>query len=239
MQFSNQNGKPVTIAVGGCVYRRHTIQTHFVQIGEDYLDLLSRYVCPLFEEGDILSISEKVIALCQGRIVRKEELPVGFWAKFLSHFASESTHGVGVNNPYKMAYCIRKVGLPKTLFAAVCSAFGKLFGKHGVFYKIVGEEVAGLDGFYPDVFPVYGEFGIENPDKPFDVCNEIERQLGLPCMIVDANDLGQVLLGYSDKLREDYTEYELLGMIRDNPAGQGNRCTPFVLIRKSPLPYAD
>ena len=28
------------------------------------------------------------------------------------------------------------------------------------FYDMVGMEVTGLDGFYPDVFPVYGDYGI-------------------------------------------------------------------------------
>ena len=50
-------------------------------------------------------------------------------------------------------------------------------------------------------------------------------------MIVDANDLGQELLGYSDVITE--SEEELLGMIKDNPAGQGKQTTPIILIRKN------
>lgn len=49
-----------------------------------------------------------MIALCQNRVVYKDELHVGFWAKFLSRFASKSTAGQGVNNTLKMAYCIQK-----------------------------------------------------------------------------------------------------------------------------------
>ena len=38
----------------------------------------------------------------------------------------------------------------------------KFFGKKGVFYKIVGQEVAGLDGFYSKVFEEYFlNWGIE------------------------------------------------------------------------------
>ena len=46
-------------------------------------------------------------------------------------------------------------GLPKVLFASVASGITKLFGKQGVFYKIVGQEVSGLDGFYDHVWEEY------------------------------------------------------------------------------------
>lgn len=82
------------------------------------------------------------------------------------------------------------------------------------------------------VFEEYGEFGIENPSEPYEVCKEIEKKTKIPCMIVDANDLGQELLGYSPKMEEDLTEEEMLGIIKDNPAGQGRELTPIILIRK-------
>ena len=49
-------------------------------------------------------------------------------------------------------------------------------------------------------------------------------------MIVDANDLGQEILGHSDDIQ--LTEEELKGLIRDNPSGQGKELTPLILIRK-------
>ena len=45
--------------------------------------------------------------------------------------------------------------------------------KRGVFYKIVGPEISGLDGFYGDVFEDYADFGIRLPENPTGVCNEI------------------------------------------------------------------
>lgn len=232
MELKANDKKNVEINVGNDIYCRYAIKTHFIKLKENYIDIINQYVKPIYKEGDKISISEKMIALCQNRVVYKEDLKVGFWAKFLSKFASKSTAGQGVNNTLKMAYCIKKAGLLKTIYASVCSGFGKLFGKKGVFYKIVGQEVAGLDGFYSKVFEEYGNYGIENPDKPFDVCAEIEEKTGIPCMIVDANDLGQELLGYSSKMQEELTEEEMLGIIKDNPAGQGKELTPIILIRK-------
>ena len=80
MEFVANESKKVEIETSTGVYQRHAIQTHFVQIGENYIDLIERYVKPLYEEGDLLSISEKVIALCQKRIVYRKDIHPGFEA---------------------------------------------------------------------------------------------------------------------------------------------------------------
>ena len=67
MDFVANGSKNVEIETSTGVYLRHAIQTHFVEIGEDYIELVNRYVKPPHEEGDLLSNSEKIIALCQKR----------------------------------------------------------------------------------------------------------------------------------------------------------------------------
>lgn len=106
----------------------------------------------------------------------------------------------------------------------------KLFGIKGVFYKIVGREVSGLDGFYDGAWKEYKDIGIELPANPHLVCNEIKEKLGISCMIVDSNDFGQVILGKSDDI--SLSNKILKQIIRDNPAGQGRQTTPIILIRK-------
>ena len=46
----------------------------------------------------------------------------------------------------------------------------------------------------------YGDIGIEMPANPSGVCNEVYEKLGVQMMLVDANDLGQELLGCSDSI---------------------------------------
>ena len=103
-------------------------------------------------------------------------------------------------------------------------------GKKGIFYDMVGDEVRGLDGFYPDVFPIYGEFGIPLPKDPDGVCNEIYAKTGIETVIIDANDFTRDILGKCDAVK--LTDEQLCEIIRDNPAGQDDQCTPFILIRK-------
>lgn len=230
MEFIANEGKNVEIEVDSDIFMRHAIKTRFVKQGEDYIEVFKEYVSPLYEEGDIVSCSEKIIALCQNRVVKREEIKIGFWAKLLSKFASHPTTGVGVGETIKMQYAINKVGLLKVIWASIASAVTKLFGKKGVFYEIVGQEVSGLDGFYDKVWSEYRDIGIEMPDNPSLVCDDIKEKLGISCMIVDANDLGQEILGKSSDI--EYTEEQLKSMIKDNPAGQGKQLTPIILIRK-------
>ncbi len=230
MEFIANEGKNVEIEVNGVTYMRHAIKTHFVKQGESYIDIFEKYVSPIYEEGDIVSSAEKIIALCQNRVVHRSELKIGFWAKLLSKFASHPDTGVGVGETIKMQYAIKKAGLLKVLWASFAGGVCKLFGKKGVFYEIVGQEVAGLDGFYDHVWSEYRDIGIENPENPSGVCDEIKEKLGISCMIVDANDLGQEILGYSSDIK--LSQEELLSLVKDNPTGQGQQTTPLILIRK-------
>ena len=127
-----------------------------------------------------------------------------------------------------MQYAIDTVGIWRVLWASIASAITKLFGKKGVFYEIVGQEVSGLDGFYDHVWKEYGDIGIKLPENPDKVCNDIKEQLGISCMIVDANDLGQEILGHSSDIT--LSNDELKGLIKDNPSGQGKQLTPIILI---------
>ena len=232
MEFQANEGKQVTIQAGGKTYARHAIQTHFVQVGESYIDLMNRYVVPLYQEGDILSMSEKVIAICQKRVVTEDQVKPGFWAKVLSRCVHQTAAGPGMGLPVKMQFAINVCGLRRVLWAAVCAAFDKLRGVKGTFYKMLGQEVSGLDGFYGHEIPEYEHMGVRIPENPGKVCDEIYEKTGILSMIVDANDLNVEMLGHCSRLQQ--SESDLLALIQDNPAGQDRQLTPFILIREVP-----
>lgn len=220
------------VIVDGIEYERYAVQTHFVERGESYIELIEQYILPLYEESDILSISEKIISMCQNNVVEKNDVKLGFWAKNLSKFASSNNHGVAMDEPYKLQLAINIAGLPRILLASICSAVTKLFGKKGVFYKIAGHGIDGIDGFYTDSsFDVYHDTALLNPREPNKVCDEIYNKLNVKCMIVDANDLSIELFGKSCSL-EDIDNGHLINVIKDNPAGQSDELTPFIILRK-------
>ena len=53
MDFYANEGKSITIHADGRTYARHAVRTHFVQVGESYIDLLEKYVSPIYQPGDI------------------------------------------------------------------------------------------------------------------------------------------------------------------------------------------
>ena len=233
MELKVNENKQLLRTVDGVTYERYAIPTRFVNIGDDYIEFMREFAAPHMQEGDFLSISEKIIALCQKRIVYREDIHPGFWAKLLCKFVRVTPAGPGAGTPYKMQLIIMLCGLPRVLFAAACSAITKLFGKKGVFYKVCGHDVDGIDGLidYDISYKEYVNYAILNPENSTGVCNEISQAMGFPCMIVDACDLSVSVLGKSQDLK--LSDETLAEIVRDNPAGQGDQCTPIILIRRA------
>ena len=203
--------KKLIIEVDGKTYARHAIQIPFVNVGDDYDALVRQYVVPLWQSGDIVSVSEKIVALCQKRVVYAQDVQPGLLARILCRFVAQTKAGPGAGVPYKMQFAINQCGT----------------------YKIAGDEVYGLDGFFGHDIEEYAEMGIRIPADPDGVCNKVFQETGVVSMIVDANALAQEILGKCDALR-DWPDETLSRLIGDNPAGQVRQLTPFILIREVP-----
>ena len=211
-------------------YDRFAIQTHFVEVGESQAELVRRYVLPLAQPGDVLSFGAKVMAMCTRNVTEKKDIKPGFWAKLLSPHASETVAGIGMHDPYKLQLAINMVGAPKVVFASIASAVTKLFGKKGVFYEIVGPEVAGIDGFYyRSSFERYKDLALVNNSNAAELCNKLEKDTGIPVVLMDANDIDRNQLGKCDDF--PLTDDEIQDAMKDNPSGQGGELTPLILIR--------
>ena len=230
MEFYANDGKAVYIEAGGRKFARHAVKTRFVNVGDDYVELVREYVLPVYQPGDILSCSEKIVALCQNRVVYGKDVKPGFLAKLLCRFVHQTAAGPGAGVPEKMQFAIQHCGRAKVLWAAFRAAIDKLRGVKGTFYNITGPEVSGLDGFYGHDIPEYERMGIRIPEDPDGVCDEVHEKTGVVMMVVDANAISQDVLGKATIIREEMSTLE--GMIRDNPAGQETQMTPFILIRE-------
>lgn len=214
----------------GRKYSRYAIQTHFVQRGEDQAALVEKYVRPLYQEGDMLSFGAKVMCMCVKSVKTRDEVKPGFWANFLWRFAGINHTGVGMHEPYKLQLVIDLCGLPRVLLAVFCSAVTKPFGIHGVFYKVCGKGVGGIDGFYfRSSFDVYKQLALINPENPVELCDELYEKTGIPVVLMDANDIQQDQLGKCKAF--PLTDDQIQDAMRDNPSGQGDELTPLILIR--------
>jgi xanthine/CO dehydrogenase XdhC/CoxF family maturation factor len=110
--------------------------------------------------------------------------------------------------------------------AAIAHVIGRLRGRRGVFYEMLGESIAAIDG-YTGTLPPYERAIVLGPAQPDRVAAELAKALDLHVAIVDANDLGKAkALGASPQLDREAVERALLG----NPHGNGDEQTPLVVL---------
>jgi len=208
--------------------KRKLIRTHFIKTSDKLEDVVSKYVLPEIKKGDIVIFAEKIIAIMQNRVVYKKDIKVGFFANFLSKFATKTPAGFSVGNPLKMQVAINLAGLPRILLASFVGGLAKLIGVRGLFYVIADHQISQIDGFYGEAFPEYADMGILGPKNPKKICNNLKKKFNFSCAIVDANDLGRVVLGISDDIENK--KKIVLDAIKDNPAGQGAQMTPIIIL---------
>ena len=223
-------GKELLRIVDGTAYERYALQTKLIGKEDNMVDIVNTYAVPHMQKGDILFMSEKAVACTQNRAIPLDEIKPGFLAKLLVKFVYRSPHGLGRTMPETMQVTIDLVGAPRVLFAAFCSAIGKLFKKRGIFYAICGDEVRAIDGPCPTAMPPLNKCVTLGPKDPEKVCKEIADAVGYDVTIIDANDLGIEILAYSGK--KNHIDF-LTKALADNPLWQGNQCTPTGIIRKA------
>jgi hypothetical protein len=216
-------------------FERFAIQTHFVKPGEDIMEYLKKYVLPIYQQGDILIIGEKIASLCSSNVVHESEVKVGFWANFLSRFAYSSKSGRGAAEPRKLQLTINIVGLPRVIWAAFCAGIAKIFRIRGTFYRIVGHNINRMDGFCSPgdncpSFEYYNHVAVLPAKNAGEICEQVEKELGIVCAVADANDLEVEMVGRSSSVQ--LTDKQIALALRDNPSGQDDECTPLVLLRE-------
>lgn len=229
LPFKPNPGKNLTADTDWGTYARYPIPTHVVMKEDKMTDILDKYVMPYIEKDDMLFISEKIVAITQGRAYDIKDIKVSRLAKFLVKFVHKSDAGIGIGAPSTMELCIRECGRFKVLFAGMIAAVCKIFGKRGVFYNMLGMKARAIDGPSKDNVPPYDHYAKLAPDKPDEAAREIADYIGCEVVIVDANDLGCNTLGRSTK---DISENFVEQLYHDNPHDQGLLMTPLGIVRK-------
>ena len=223
-------GKALEVEIDGQRFQRVPLRTRVVMPGDDLTEIITSYAAESVRPGDTLFVTEKIVAIMQGRSYTLDEIKVRPLARFLSKFVVRTPYGIGLGMPETMEMALRECGTPRILFAAAVSAVTKLFGRRGDFYRIAGDKARAIDGPTSGTIPPYNQAVVLGPDKPAEVAVEIQRLLtpGVEVAVVDINDIGGNILG-STLSRHD--EDRLVRILRDNPLGQGHQSTPLGIIR--------
>lgn len=210
-------------------FARFPVRTHVVKSGDNLCEIMDKYVKPYLQEGDGIFLSEKMVAISQGRAYPIDEIKVSWLAKFLVKFVTKSPYGIGLGSKYTMQLALEDIGFFRIFLGCVCAAFTKPFGIKGVFYNVVGPKARSIDGPGDYVIPPYNKYAKKAPLYPDKVCKELAEHTGCYVIMLDANDIGLEVLGSSTK---DITLSMAREMFGDNPLDQSDQQTPIAICRK-------
>jgi F420-0:gamma-glutamyl ligase len=222
-------GRAATIEVNGKSYARIPVRTHVVTEGDEIVEVAARYAGPLVRPGDIVVVSEKVVAITQGRAIPVEQIRVGTLARLLWPRVRQVKYGIGLRSPYSMQCAIDECGHVRILLAAVAGAIGKLLGRKGDFYRVAGIQAAMIDAAGTAGIDQFKGSVIKGPKDPDGVARRLADRLGVGAAVVDVNDIGgSWAVGASPGLDRALVEAAL----KDNPLGQSGEQTPVGIIRE-------
>ena len=139
-------GKALTVQVEGSSFARIPIRTRVVMPGDDLDEFIREYAADVVREGDLLFVTEKIVAITQGRSYLVEDITPRKLALFLSKYVTRTPYGIGLGMPETMEMALRECGTPRILLAAAVSAVTKLFGRRGDFYRVAGYKARSIDG---------------------------------------------------------------------------------------------
>jgi len=200
------------------------VRTPLVHPGDDLAALVQRAVTGIAQPGDVLAVSETAVAIAQGQSVPAEYVRPSKIAYTLSRRAGALAT---VNQPESLQIVIDQVGAWKVLYASAMHVAGRLIGRRGMFYEIMGEAITAIDG-YTGTLPPFERSIVFAPQNPDAFSQSVFDRTGVACTVVDANDLEKAkVLGASSGVNRPNVERALLS----NPHGNGDEQTPIVVLK--------
>lgn len=224
-------GKSLETTIEGTRYLRIPIKTKLVGPDDDIVDVVTTFAREAVADGDVLFVTEKIVAITQGRAYPVASIHPRKLAVFLSKYVTKTSYGIGLGMPETMEMALRECGTPRIVFAAAVAAVTKLFGRTGDFYRIAGERARAIDGPTRHTIPPYNSQVVLGPERPDEVAAQLKSALGghADILVVDINDLGGNILGTT--LGHESDEL-MVRILKDNPLGQQHQSTPLGIIRR-------
>jgi hypothetical protein len=200
------------------------VRTRILRAGDDAVAVVAAAVDGIARPGDVIAVSETAVAIAQGEFVPAEYVRPSRLAYALARRAGALAT---VNQPESLQLVIDAVGQWKVLYAAMLHVLGRVRGRRGAFYEVLGEAITAIDG-YTGTMPPFERAIVFAPREPDAFSESVLRRTGVACAVVDANDLEKAkVLGASHDVERTVVECALL----DNPHGNGDEQTPIVVLK--------
>lgn len=220
----------VVLVAAGRRWRRVVLQTPWLTAHDDLGGILAaaldRVPGGAPRPGDVVAIAEKIAVVTSGRIVDARALRAGLLARALARSVRPVGDSRGLSLPRKMQFLMDQVGPVRVVGAALAAAVTRPFGRNGTFYRLLGSAARDLDGlrgaYLDELLPPL------LPDEAALLAHHLAARLGPAVAVVDVNDRGGSVRAVSAGGPDPSV---LLGLLADNPQGDGDRSTPLVLLR--------
>ena len=203
------------------------VRTPIVKAGDDITRVVADAVRGIAGPDDVVCVSETAVSIAQGRSIRAESIRPSRLARMLAERAGSYAT---MSQPESVQLVIEQVGTARVLAAAAAGVAGRLIGRTGDFYRVLGPAVAEIDG-YTGTMPPYERHIVYGPKNPEAVAKAIADACGAHAAVVDANDLHKVdVLGASERVHREAIRECLAG----NPHGNSDQQTPVVVLKYRP-----
>lgn len=191
LEIEANKGKNLNAKIDSKSFIRIPVKTHLIGANDNIVEVASRYLKGTVNGSDIVFISEKVVAITQGRAIPLDQIKPRRLATFLAKFVTKTPAGIGIGMPETMEMALRECGVLRVLLAAIVGFITKTFlGKKGCFYRVAGPKARSIDGPTKGTIPPYNKCVVLGPKKPNEVARQISEALGgVRVVIVDINDL--------------------------------------------------
>ncbi len=233
-------GRHLLLQSDGVTWARLPLRAELVRTGDDLTAVVLAALDAAggrgigLRSGDVVALSEKVVAITQGRSFPMEEIAVQPLARILSRFVRRVPIGIGLGRPQTMQLALEEAGTARVLFAAACAGLTRPLGIRGVFYRVAGSRVSAIDGPTAHTIPPYNTHASKAPRDPDGVAERLRRAIEakagteVEVAVVDTNDLAADILGASAGV----DRRALVAVLADNPLGQTDEQTPFCILRR-------
>jgi hypothetical protein len=207
------------------------VPTHLLCHLDDPVSVVERYVRRHARAGDVLCMGETPLAAMQGRVRHPASVRPGWVARvacrLFNRFSSVAT-------ACGMQCLVDVAGSVRVLVAAALAVAARLVGVRGAFYRLAGPKANLIDDVSGQI-PPYDQCVTLGPVRVAETVRAVFEKCGMPCAVVDVNDLSRVtgefqILGKSQGVDEELLRVALLR----NPQGNGDQQTPLVLVRHDP-----
>ncbi|MEL7068870.1 MAG: F420-0:Gamma-glutamyl ligase [Cyanobacteria bacterium J06581_3] len=200
------------------------VPTHLLTNLDSTIEIVKKYVTPVAQPGDIVTIGETPVAIMQNRMRHPNTVHPGWMAKRLCYYFMPTS---SLATACGMQTLVDVSGAWQVAGAFAIGAVAKVFGSPGMFYRLAGEQARLIDDV-TGTLPPFDQFIVLGPANSQQLCDQIFAETGLQAAIVDVNDLKAVKILAKTA---DTDEQLLIQALIDNPAGNADEQTPVVLIR--------